>query len=49
VVVRPAQGDPAGDGSDFVERLAQLKHLRDQGLISAEDYEAKKAEILSRL
>ena len=31
------------------DRLAQLKQLRDRGLITAEDYEAKKAEILSRL
>lgn len=31
------------------ERLAQLKALRDQGLITAADYEAKKAEILSGL
>jgi hypothetical protein len=36
-------------GGDPAERLARLKALRDQGLISAEDYEAKKAEILSRL
>jgi hypothetical protein len=49
VVVRHAQVDLSGDGDDLVERLAQLKRLRDQGLISAADYEAKKAEILSRL
>ena len=36
----PADDDPA-------ERLAQLKRLHEQGLISAADYEAKKAEILS--
>ena len=34
---------------DLAERLERLKALRDQGLITAEDYEAKKAEILSRL
>jgi len=36
-------------GGDIAARLAQLKALRDQGLITAEDYEAKKAEILSGL
>jgi hypothetical protein len=36
-------------GGDIAPRLAQLKALRDQGLITAEDYEAKKAEILSGL
>ena len=39
----------APDGGDIAGRLAQLKALRDQGLITAEDYEAKKAEILSGL
>ena len=38
---------PAGD--DPADRLATLKQLRDRGLISAAEYEAKKAEILSRL
>ena len=36
-------------GGDLAGRLARLKELRDQGLITAEDYEAKKAELLSRL
>ena len=53
VVVRNMTvGDPATaqpEDTDPVERLAQLKLLLDQGLISAEDYEAKKAEILSDL
>lgn len=42
-------GQDAADGGDIAPRLAQLKALRDQGLITAEDYEAKKAEILSGL
>jgi len=33
--------------ADAAGRLARLKELRDQGLITAADYEAKKAEILS--
>ncbi len=37
------------DGGDIAARLAQLKALRDRGLITAQDYEAKKAEILAGL
>ena len=40
----------AGRGSDSVEqRLAKLKGLRDSGLITEQEYAAKKAEILSDL
>jgi hypothetical protein len=38
-----------GGGSDPAARLAGLKQLHDGGLIDDEDYEAKKAEILSGL
>ena len=38
-----------GDGGDIAGRLARLKSLRDRGLITAQDYEAKKAEILAGL
>lgn len=48
VVVRDTGVGSSGDG-DVAERLVRLKELRDRGLITAEDYEAKKAEILSRL
>lgn len=41
-------GAEAG-GGDIAARLAQLKALRDRGLITAQDYEAKKAEILAGL
>jgi len=41
--------DGPGDDTDPAERLAQLKQLYDSGLISAEDYASKKAEILARL
>ena len=37
------------DASDPAARLAQLRQLHDAGLIDDEDYEAKKAEILSGL
>jgi hypothetical protein len=53
VVVRTAAvgnaGEAQADDTDPADRLAQLKLLLDRGLISAEDYEAKKAEILSGL
>ena len=37
------------DGGDIAARLARLKSLRDRGLITAQDYETKKAEILAEL
>ena len=45
-VVREAIDTP---GEDAAERLARLGQLRDRGLITAADYEAKKAEILKGL
>lgn len=43
--------DPGGDRqvADLKARLARLKQFVDDGLITPEDYEAKKAEILSQL
>lgn len=53
VVVRTASvgntGEAQPDDTDPADRLAQLKLLLDRGLISDEDYEAKKAQILSSL
>jgi hypothetical protein len=53
VVVRTATvgstGEAEPDDADPAVRLGRLKQLRDEGLISAEDYETKKAEILSAL
>lgn len=40
--------EPGGD-DDVAARLAQLRQLRENGLITSEDYDNKKAEILSRL
>lgn len=48
VVVRDFPGAPP-DRDDLGERLLQLKALHERGLISDADYEAKKAQILSRL
>lgn len=51
VVVRNMSfGAPGADElGDAASRLARLKALHDQGLITATDYETKKAEILSGL
>lgn len=43
------QAPAVEETGDVAERLARLRALRDQGLITALDYDAKKAEILSRL
>lgn len=43
------EAQPAEETGDVAGRLERLRALRDQGLITASDYEAKKAEILSRL
>lgn len=39
----------AANTAALEERLATLKHLREQGLISADDYERKKTELLDSL
>lgn len=46
----PAAPSPSSMSADDVTRtLANLADLRDRGAISAEDYEAKKADLLGRL
>ena len=40
---------PAMSSDDVTRTLANLADLRDRGAISAEDYEAKKAELLRRI
>lgn len=44
-----ASDDAPGNQADPATRLAQLRRLRDRGLIDAEDYAAKKAAILEEL
>lgn len=41
--------DPDAGDDDLEQRLARLRALRDQGLITDHDYDAKKTELLSRL
>jgi uncharacterized membrane protein YdbT with pleckstrin-like domain len=44
-----AGADAAPAGTSVPERLAQLEQLRQQGLVSADEYETKRAEILGQL
>lgn len=41
----PAAAAPAAE-HDYADELAKLAQLRDQGVITAEDFEAKKKQIL---
>lgn len=45
----PGSGATAGGGVDPMERLRTLKQMRDEGLITDEEFEAKRAEILARM
>lgn len=45
----PAPAPPAGDTATIVEQIKQLAGLRDAGAITADDFEAKKAELLKRI
>ena len=45
----PAATSPSPEARGPADRLAELKHLVDAGLITTDEYEAKKAEILARL
>ena len=44
-----APATPAGNAEDPMETLGKLKKLLDAGLIEPAEYDAKKAEILSRM
>ncbi len=45
----PADTTGTGDAQQITQTLARLADLRDRGAITSEEYEAKKAELLSRL
>ncbi|MDQ3555033.1 MAG: SHOCT domain-containing protein, partial [Chloroflexota bacterium] len=45
----PADTAETGDAQQITQTLARLADLRDRGAITSEEYEAKKAELLSRL
>ncbi len=44
-----ASAVPSAAATDAAEALSRLADLRDRGAITAEDYEAKKAELLARM
>jgi Bacterial PH domain/Short C-terminal domain len=39
----------AGDSPDVADQIRKLAQLRDEGLVTAEEYDAKRAELLARL
>ncbi len=45
----PVESGPTFSATEAEERLVKLKELRDKGLISQEEYEAKRQEIISKL
>ncbi|NIF45343.1 SHOCT domain-containing protein, partial [Burkholderia sp. Tr-862] len=47
--VAAAQPAASAEGTDYVQRLEQLKALLDKGLVTEEDYSRAKAEILAKL
>jgi hypothetical protein len=42
----PAAAAPASGGGDYTAELEKLAKLRDEGVISADDFEAKKKQLL---
>jgi hypothetical protein len=42
----PPEQPPAGGGGDYTAELEKLAKLRDEGVISPEDFEAKKKQLL---
>jgi hypothetical protein len=48
VVERPSAPPPSAGGTDLAAQLQQLAGLRDAGILTEEEFAAKKSEILSR-
>jgi hypothetical protein len=49
VGAQPAVASPTNYGATVLEQLQQLGHLRDSGVLTTEEFDAKKAELLKRL
>jgi hypothetical protein len=47
--VSSAPAAPASPGANIPEQLKQLAELRDSGVITAQEFEAKKAQLLERM
>jgi hypothetical protein len=43
---KPTPSQPAGDQEDYLEELQKLAGLHDHGIITAEEFEAKKQQLL---
>lgn len=44
--VDAAPADESVDGPDYIDELKQLADLKDQGIITEEEFQAKKAQLL---
>ena len=44
-----AGGQPGGPAPDLADQLAKLAQLRDQGILTEEEFQAKKTDLLDRL
>jgi hypothetical protein len=42
-------GDADGDGDDPLDKIAKLGELRDQGIVTSEEFEAQKKRLLDEL
>jgi hypothetical protein len=47
IVTRAPSGDPPPDGGDAVSKLERLNRLRDEGAITAEEYERLKRDVIA--
>jgi hypothetical protein len=45
----PSRGRPAAKGADIPEQIRNLAQLRDEGVLTVQEFEAKKGELLSRM
>jgi membrane protease subunit (stomatin/prohibitin family) len=45
----PSPAAPAAPGKSVVERLKELKELQDAGILTDEEYQAKRAELIKLL
>lgn len=48
-LVEPATAAPASPSADPIEQIERLGRLRDNGLITADEFEAKKTDLLARM
>jgi len=45
----PTPQQPAPDSPDVTEQIRKLAELRDQGILTDEEFQSKKKELLSKL